>query len=394
MHKPQCFTVLARAAVALAFVGMVPGLAQAQTYTLKALTTPTGVRCDVMTGQLSSTGDVAAQCDTTVATAASIASLFAALLAREGTYLQPGNTYQRIVHWRAAGTTLKITGGTGTSSQARLLGVLPDGSILGSYSDAATKRSGTAVWKNGTRSDWALPAGLPAGSWRYWQMSPSGKAIALYDAKTEGRYAVAFNGQVTVLPQAPSACVPKYTLAEKAAVSENGQLSVIAETAQATGGSYFDAQATVCAWRGGPWVGPQAVLKDGAPLVINDWISDPFGVAGMTPSGQVLLGGDGGPDVAWTPGGAFVTLPDNVRRIGLNEEWLGGSSDFYYPAEARATIWRNRQAVDLNTVTTLTSDQVLVTALDINAKGQILAVMVQPSLRDNSKSKLVILSPK
>lgn len=365
--------------------------AHAQRYTAKVLTPPSGTlgRCELAAHHpLDATGQVRGTC----------------AFWTGGLYFYNGlplpDSRSRVVTWKADGSRTSGPYPSGASVWT-LWGQGADGLT---YADlvatpvrdyTSLKRLGTYTFNGSKWAAWVPPAPL-TGKWELASLSPQGSLVLrATEANQIGSLAWAKGSTVSRLPTLP--LISAGYSAHAAWPNDQGQVLVRMRST--------DTQAPVrwLWWNGQQWLERQMAGLGSTPV-------DTPSVLGMNNQGQALvitrdvIGADTGASPhryqLWNlASDQLTTLPTHLIYQGQGQiNDTGVVTGENLPADAtreayftprRATVWRQGQSVDLNTLTTLPTGGVLRRTLGLNAKGQILAEME----KTDASTSWVLLTP-
>lgn len=367
------------------------GLVHAQRYTAKVLTPPSGTLggCELAAHHpLDASGQVRGTC-----------TFWTGGLYFYNNIPLP-ESRARVVTWKADGSRTSGPYPTGASVW-NLWGQGADGLT---YADLVAtpvrdypslKRLGTYTFNGSKWVAWQPPAPL-AGKWQLANMSPQGSLVLkATEAGQAGQLAWVNGSTVNRLPSVPLASAG-YS-AHIAWPNDKGQVLVRMTSA--------DTQAPIrwLWWNGQQWQERQMAGLGSTPV-------DTPSVQGLNNQGQALvitrdvIGADIGASPhryqLWSLAtDQLTTLPTNLIYEGRGQiNDTGVVTGENLPADAtreayfkprRATVWRQGQSVDLNTLTTVPTGGVLRRTLGLNAKGQILAEME----KTDASTSWVLLTP-
>lgn len=373
----QPFRALAPALLTLALAWSAP--ADAQRFTMRTLSPPSNVlgQCELaIFAKLDDDGNVHGSC----------------------TYWTGGFYFDSSLPWtiplpdtRNRALVWKADGSRSTSSYPwlgsadRTLGKGPDGKVLSrviaipvrNFNDRV--QLGVYAYNGSSWAKWAAPAPL-TGSWSIVRLSGSGAMLLKSDAAdAPGRLAVQRAGSVTTLPPLPLGTDETvYTGWANTA----GQAVVTTQRPGVVGRWFW--------WNGQSWA-----ERTMGGLTLRTGIEAQWLVS-LNNKGLALVTtrDDPGADTfrsavryqVWNPAtDQLQPLPTRLSyqpQGDMNDAGVVAGENL--PAQAdplegfknrRATIWRNGQAVDLNTLVTLPDGAYLERSLAINNRGQILAVL-------------------
>lgn len=383
----------------LAFVGLLgicAQLAQAQSYTSRELKPPLGASssgCIVWGNQvLSDNGDVIGACQ-----------FF------EGYYLSdllagiplPYSLYQPVA-WRNNGTVQRLSkvarsstgpfSGMGIDAQGRVLADVSvatvPGDVLTPWGRLPTEQElGRTLWTGNTRTKWVPPAGFEGFRMIGWA-SPAGRTVI---TQSDGLAPLLAITQGSTAQNVPAPPLARYVT--EAVVNDIGQLAV----SIVVGESSYNDESNVeqWFWNGAAW---SRMDLPAMPTFRSHWRP-----RRITANGAVLLASSTSfpsatspARVLWQAGTGATEVPGDLNVQEGYRGDLANNGDLVgevgvAPA-SRATLWRNGQAIDLNTMVKPPSGFTFASALSVNKRGQILlrAVPAKPSLN----ARIMLLTPK
>jgi hypothetical protein len=380
------------------------GHSLAQTsYTATELKPPFGYAanaCDHGTGRsLGPNGDVAGLC-TYTAGYATVPDVF-------GPLPIPYSALRPVV-WRAgrSASVLSVPSGVdgksfvGVSGTGRILGTI--GEIVRPNRTVTTPNS--LVWWEASGST-RTPFVPGPGTWSWSNVNSLGQVAGVVTGQAAGeapRISVFQGNSGTTLPLPPDVAAGSANLSASAYATEPvvwlndaGQLALL------TLSSGVAPEAKVWVWSGSAWAALPAVPGGALTKIV---------VNGLSAQGQVLLSSGGFATPTrwhlWTPGGAWRTLEATSSTdvawvsgaLAANGDLVGTatfpqSTDLANAGRKRASIWRNGQYIDLNSLVAPPSGFVYTAILNANAKGQLLARMVSTSV-SSSRARLWLLTPR
>lgn len=361
--------------------------ANAQRYNLRVLTQPSNVQgaCEVATlAPLDDAGHVHGTCTYWTG----------------GIYFNPNiavpvpllDTRSRSITWKPDGTRSASTYPTSGSVWVTL-GRAPDGRLLADViatpvrPDRGYVSLGVQAYNGSSWSRWTPPAPL-TGAWSILQLSESGALLMKSaDPARAGALAVQVGTTVRALPPVPLPATGEQVT--QGWVNTAGQ--VIALARRPSGGTplWFW-------WNGSSWLA--RTIGGVAPLE-----GTPVEVIALNNKGTALVSTRDLPTAdlyqspvqlqLWNPATDLLQpLPTRLSyhpsQGGLNDAGVvaaqnlpAGTAPSAGFAPRRATVWRNGQDVDLNTLVTLPAGGVLERSVAINARGQILAQLRLPDYK-------------
>lgn len=319
-----------------------------------------------------------------------------------GTWEWTANTSFKLTVWRNGGQPGFLPLPLGYSlGFADLWGVDGRGRVLGTLTGLFGR---TANWWDGTRrTTWSPVDGFASpGRWNWSRATASGK-VAAYTHTPRARLAV-LSGTSTVqdipLPPEPglAAGTVKFgdrsgSLARNAiAMNDKGQIAVTTEPVAMVG----DRPPTqIWFWNGSAWTN---ITPPPSPYMSGiKGYSTTLRIVNVNASGQVSIADEGDvqrPDggyssayyqYIWSPQSGLYKVPLETVVIGGSPIADNGDLVGMFPVNVpgfnapqwRAALWRNGQAIDLNTLATPPAGEVYVSVIDVNAKGQLLVASNQ-----------------
>ena len=357
---------------------------QAQSYSARLLSNPSSAKsCTMREARLSAAGDVSANCFFPRVT---LAGIFVAINGGLA-----GQTTSKAVVWRGTATSATTLSGSLTQPRSYSLGMLPDSSVLGyigSNSNDDYKAATLSQWKGSSRSKYNLPTTY--SSWLVEQISRTGSSLLLTDSDTTfgPRFAVIRNGIATTLPPLPQACgtVRQDFQTQSWRVNDNGQVALLFEQDLSYTPPYNNSEPyvhTACLWTGINWTVSPARSTEYAMELLD-----------VSSNGTMMLRQLDN-TLEWHAQGQVQTIDSKVRGYGDQDMWLGGSSPNSGQTGAPASLWRNGQQVDLTQISTAPAGYTLGTAIDSNAKGQVLVLAKATKAGATTGDiRLVLLTPR
>jgi hypothetical protein len=403
-EKPVLSGVVSRALPIILAAGL-PLMAQAQTYTVKVLPKPSGATtCGWSSdASLNDLGDVLARCEY---------PNFNPLIWLLGSLVQQTSAPQiggvsRSVVWRNSGSVQVLSGGYGIDFFG------DKGLILGIGIAPGTSPS-NATWRGTIKSTWVAPGlgkgWMPPGFLAADAISRGGRAVILHKSPQSGyafssspiELGIGLGSEDKALPAPPAACRMSDERADKSyQINDAGQLAMVStwvETEATSNGASSQPPTTQriqpCLWDGRSWVeGPSVPTLQLSSPYLRYRISTLLTDAGelrvrMTNVGEDELA------YSWKLGGELQPSDARVIYAGANGELLGGSDPGENTPVKPAMVWRNGQAIDLNTLANAPAGTRLTTAISSNTRGQILALISPAGTSRPTDRKLVLLTPK
>jgi len=402
-RTPPRPTSIAAATLMAAGLTLMPALSQAQSYTTRLLTQPSGAKfCINHEARLSAAGDVNVNCFYPRVTLAGIWVALNGGLA--------GQSTSKTIVWRGTATSPTTLSGSLTQPRSYSLGMLPDSAVLGyigSNSNDDYKAATLSQWKGSSRSTYALPTAYK--SWLAEQISRTGTALLLTDSDVRfaPRFAVIRNGVATTLPPLPSACgnVQQTFETQSWRVNDNGQVAVLFEqnlNYNPPPNFEYSYLHTACLWNGSSWVVSPARKGDHA-VELLDVNSNGTMLLRQQDSYLLETSPPGQPEYSnesileWHASGQAQTVDTSgkLKGYGHQDAWIGGSNPRSAYGSKPATLWRNGQPVDLSLLASAPSGYALTSVIATNAKGQVL--VVAKSTKANAildDNRLVVLTPR
>lgn len=384
-------------------LALAPALSQAQSYTTRLLTQPSGAKfCINQEARLSAAGDVNVNCFYPRVTLAGIWVALNGGLAAQST--------SKTIVWRGTATSPTTLSGSLTQPRSYSLGMLPDSTVLGyigSNSSDDYRAATLSQWKGSSRSNYNLPTAYKG--WLAEQISRTGTALLLTDSDVRfaPRFAVVRNGVATTLPPLPSACgnVQQVFETQSWRVNDNGQVAVLFEqNVRYSSPPIYDYNYihTACLWNGGSWVVSPARKGDYA-VELLDVNSTGTMLLRQQDSYMLETSPPGQPEYSnetileWHASGQAqaVDTSGKLKAYGHQDQWIGGSNPSSAYGNKPATLWRNGQPVDVSQLATAPSGYTLASVIATNAKGQLL--VVAKSTKTNAildDNRLVVLTPR
>ncbi len=314
----------------------------------------------------------------------------------------PYSAFKPVVWRKGSPKLLSLPSGNDGKS---FLGVDGQGRVLGNIGPISRPNSSTVaissnVWWDGTsRTPWTLPAAAQGVDWTFGNVTASGKVAALSSGAAGGtpRLAIIQGSTLQNIPLPPDVVAGAGTL-KQVAMNDKGQLAVLntASEAQGIGGSY-----KAWFWNGSDWTAITA-----APIA-SYWVS----LDNVNNAGQVLLSDRPSYEIQtiylWSEAAGLSTIdprgtptaygngPDFLADNGdvVGQATFPDAPDLPLAGRRRASIWRNGQFIDLNTLVKPPSGFVYHQVLKVNAKGQLLVRMTNTDIK-STRPRTWLFTPK